>query len=418
MKKVIILLCLFFATLTGYSQQWSFLGLPNKNIGVIEVHPVNPNIILAADKGMTGHVYKSSNAGLTWDTVTYDPYNSFWFDLENPDTVFASFGIGCFDDGIYYSTDEGSTWQNLNWFYGPTCIIKVPYLGILIAGTKGGGVYRSVNNGANWVQINDSLDNNNVLSLTLAYLPIVPPAPMVLYVAGTKGGIYYYSDYLLVNPPSDYWHSTNTAVNSIIPAVTSNGGNEVWAAMGGGSWSDGMYHSIDFGVTWSVSEYWPYITDILMNPANGNTIYAADSGSGVKMTNNNGLSWKKINSNLGDSVVFCLAQGTSDTTRLYAGTSHGIYVWDVSAGVGCSDKDLNDQVALSPNPAKDVISIMIPQQEPYINVNISDVNGKVIKNYHFSGDKTEISIDDLAKGLYLVEINLGKSRVFKKFVKD
>lgn len=420
MKKQLLFLCLICAGIVSYSQQWTFLGFPDKQIGVVAVHPTNPNIIFVGDKGYSGYLYKSSNCGISWDTVAYDPYNSIIFHPQNLDTMYASLGTGSYNDGIFRSADIGNNWNAYAWMSKPTSLVRVEFGGMFIAGTRGGGVYKSTDNGGNWAQINDSLDNLNVLSLAVAYPPGIPEDPVVVYIAGTEGGIFYYPDHIFLNLPEEYWHSSNMATNSVIPAISASqlvGGSSMWAASGGGSWSDGMYHTDDNGVSWNLSEYWPFITDILVNPYDQSTVYAADSGRGVKRTINGGASWQTINAGLGDSVVYCLAQSPADTMHLYAGTAHGLYVYDFSTGISETGLSQNRDIAIYPNPANDKVSIITSGQKNS-KMEMTDIQGRVLKSLILQAPVTVMHIDNLERGLYIIKIFTGGHVITKKLIKQ
>ena len=179
-----------------------------------------------------------------------------------------------------------------------------------------------------------------------------------------------------------------------------------------------MYKST-YGITWDISEYWDFITDILINPLNlspiyePNTIYAADSVYGVKRTVNGGVSWETINDGLEDSVVFCLAQSPADTTLLYAGTSNGIYVWDISADI--EEVSNKNCIIIYPNPANEYITIegIYPGR-----IEIMNLQGKIIKKLNTSGTKTEIDISKLESGVYTIRIETNEEIIMKKFVKE
>jgi len=403
MKKQIVSLTLIFLVIYSYSQQWTFLGFPDEQINAIAVHPQNPNIIFVSGNNL----YKSSDGGINWDTVSFYSFNSIIFQPTNPDTIYATFGMGSFSDGIYKSSDGGNNWNILEWMNCVTSLtIPTSPQGILVAGTKGFGVYQSTDYGNTWALINDSLDNLNVLSLKC--INFVDCDSGLTYIVGTKGGIFYYSQFL-----EPYWHNTNTATNASVPAISSsnNVGYPLWAAIDGGSWSDGMYKSTDFGGTWTVSEYWPFITDILVNP-NPNTVYAADSSYGVKRTINGGASWETINSGLGDSVVYCLAQSRSDTTHLYAGTSSGVYVIDFSIGILEISNENN--IAVYPNPTNDKIEIESPKKT---NIEIINARGQIIEKLKTSNIKTKVDLTKYSSGVYIIKAKTDNGIIVKKIIK-
>jgi hypothetical protein len=408
MKKQILCLILVFLVFSGYSQHWTFLGFPDEKIQAIAVHPANPDIIFASSG--QGYLYKSSDGGIIWDTVAFDPFNSIVFHPDDPDTMYATLGNGSFSDGIYKSVDGGNNWSVIEWLYLSTSITIPGYpSGTLVAGTRGTGVYESNDYGSTWTQINDSLDNLNVLSL-IHINPCDCDSGQV-YFAGTEGGIFYY-DYDTGGP----WQNTNTATNATVPAFSFDGdgtGVSLWAAIDGGSWSDGMYKSTDYGTTWNVSEYWPWIIDILVDPVNSFTVYAADSVNGVKKTTNEGLNWQTINDGLGDSTVYCLAQSPADTIHLYAGTEHGLYVLNLSTGFS---ETLNENsITVYPNPVNDKIVI---ESSKKANIEIINSQGQIIENLKTSNTKTTVDLTRYSYGVYIIKIKTDKSITTKKIIKQ
>jgi hypothetical protein len=65
-----------------------------------------------------------------------------------------------------------------------TIVIDPHNFNILYAGTSGGGVFRSIDSGANWSPFNDGLTNPDVRVLAIA-----PGSPNTLY-AGIAGGVF------------------------------------------------------------------------------------------------------------------------------------------------------------------------------------------------------------------------------------
>jgi hypothetical protein len=102
---------------------WVALGPGNigGRIRSILIKPSDPSTILIG--AVAGGVWKSTNGGLNW-TATMDDKDpiaigSMVFDPKHPDTVFAGTGEGwgnsdaVYGNGIYRSTDFGSTWSEL-----------------------------------------------------------------------------------------------------------------------------------------------------------------------------------------------------------------------------------------------------------------------------------------------------------------
>ncbi|MCF8309619.1 MAG: T9SS type A sorting domain-containing protein [Bacteroidales bacterium] len=401
MKRVVLSLTLIFFTFYGYSQQWTFLDFPGEKINDIAVHPENPGTIFVCGN----KVYKSTDGGNSWDTV-YNHFNSIVFH-PNPDTMYATLGLGSYSDGVYKSGNGGDSWSISGWMFRASSVMVPSYPdGSVIAGSKGEGVYESSDYGNTWTQMNDSLTNKNVLALE----HINPGAPDSgqIYLAGTKGGIFYYPD------TGEYWHKANPATDlPPVPAFSSDStGDNLWAAIDGGSNSDGMYKSEDYGETWDVSEYWIFITDILVNPLNPNTVYAADSSGGVKMTTNGGMNWETINTGLDDSVVYCLALSQADTSKLYAGTLNGVYVMDFPNEV----REISENnMTVYPNPANDKLEIQLSKKA---KLEIRNARGQIIENLEMENTSTTLDITKYASGIYLIKAETDEGIMVKKFIKE
>ena len=123
---------------TDAGETWTFIGLRDMGqIGAIEVHPENPDIVYAAALGNAWAksdergVFRSRDGGRSWDQVLFTSDSVGAIDLElnpaNPDEIYAAMWRGqrqpwtiisgmeasAEEDGIWKSTDGGETWRIL-----------------------------------------------------------------------------------------------------------------------------------------------------------------------------------------------------------------------------------------------------------------------------------------------------------------
>ena len=123
---------------TDGGETWGHVGLREVGqIGAVEVHPTNPDIVYVAAMGKAFKptpdrgVYKSTNGGGTWTKVLFTSDSVGAVDLElnpaNPDEIYAAMYRGerkpwtiisgmeasGEEDGIWKSTDGGATWRYL-----------------------------------------------------------------------------------------------------------------------------------------------------------------------------------------------------------------------------------------------------------------------------------------------------------------
>ena len=175
-----------------------------------------------------------------------------------PGTWAGSYGKG----GVYRTTNEGTNWIAVNSGLTDTAVFAFAVSGsYLYAGILGGGVFRSTNDGSSWVQVNTGL--------------------------------------------------TNTSVYSLI-----TNGADLYAGTG-----DGVYRSTNNGASWAFTG----LTGNLVQAFEviGTNIFAGTQGFGVFRSTNNGSNWTEVNTGLTNQAVQCLnVMGAN----LYAGTFSGVFL--------------------------------------------------------------------------------------------
>jgi photosystem II stability/assembly factor-like uncharacterized protein len=163
---------------------WMFIGLRDVGqIGAVEVHPTNPNLVYVAaigdpfrptpDRG----VYRSADGGTNWDKVLFVSDSTGAVDLEfapdNPREIYASMWrgerkpwtiiSGAREGGIYKSTDGGDTWTKLTnglpqGLFGKSDLAVSPadpgrVYALIEAVEPEDGLYRSDDRGMTWRQV-------------------------------------------------------------------------------------------------------------------------------------------------------------------------------------------------------------------------------------------------------------------------
>ncbi len=168
---------------TDSGKTWVYAGLPtSQHIAAIRIHPANPDLLYVAVQGALygpgedRGVYKSVDGGATWRKVLYvnpltgacdlsiDPrnprilYAAMWDHQRTPWKI-RSGGPG---SGLYKSIDGGESWikltQGLPRELGKAGIAVSPANSNIIYAVveaERGGVFRSNNGGASWVQTNE-----------------------------------------------------------------------------------------------------------------------------------------------------------------------------------------------------------------------------------------------------------------------
>ncbi len=181
----------------------------------------------------------------------------------------------------------------------------------IFAGTYGGGVFLSTDNGISWTGVSTGLMDS--LVNTLAVSP--NGAGGVNIFAGTEGG----GVFLSTNNGTN-WTAVNSGLTSTLIRSLFVSGTNLYA----GTEDDGAFLSTDDGTSWTNLTY-----DFNGNNPNvyafavsGTNLFAATYG-GVFLSTNNGTSWTAVNSGLSDASVNALALSG---TNLFVGTE-GSGVW-------------------------------------------------------------------------------------------
>jgi len=232
-----------------------------------------------------GGVWKSGNAGTTWDNVSDGSIGAASIGAvavapSDPNVVYVGTGSGCprgnvmNGDGIYRSTDAGRDWTHLGLPDAgliPRIVVhpKDPdlvfaaVLGDIFEPSENRGVYRSRDGGANWER--------------------------VLYVSAQTGAVD-----LAINPsnPRELYAAMWSAERK--PWTLTDGSEE-----------GGLFKSMDGGTTWEpLTKGLPSgplgRIGLALSPSQPSRVWAqvttADDSGGLFRTDDSGRSWKRINS--------------------------------------------------------------------------------------------------------------------------
>ena len=251
-------------------KKWKAIGLQKAGqIGSVEIHPSNPDIVFVAAQGEPFQpnpergVYRTTNGGKTWERVLYIADSVGAVDIElapdNPEIVYAAMWrnerkpwtiisgankVG----GIYKSTDGGTTWKKMTTGLPRGLIGKIDLavspadpnrLYALVEAPKGeAGVYRSDDRGESFKLVSDKKE----LTDRPFYYCNIEANPLnadVIFVLATN---FYKSvnagkSWKEINPPHgdnhDMWiNPTDTSL-----FIQSNDGGANVTTNGGKSWS-------------------------------------------------------------------------------------------------------------------------------------------------------------------------------------
>ena len=189
-------------------------------------------------------------------------------------------------------------------------------------GTSADGMFKSLDGGDHWNQINIGLTDLKIYSMA-----IDPNNSQTIYV-GTETGLIFVS-----SNGGDSWAPTSFDAVKVLGITPPQPGRSVnTLAIGldsqtvyAGTYGVGVFKSDDGGITWSSkgdpasNKY--FVNALALDPSSPLTVYAATSGGGVIKSTNGGDSWSSANSGLPTySNATCLTLDQDNSQILYIGT--------------------------------------------------------------------------------------------------
>ena len=196
-------------------ESWQPTGLDRYAIWEIAVNPQNPDIIYVGTWGITAYAYeglavlRTLDGGVTWEVVLElkNAALALAIDPTCPDCIY----VGTHGSGVFKSLDGGETWRQINQGLREPKIWDLMIApwdpNYLFVATGGGGIYYSANSGDHWVEMNNGLENLNFSAIGL-----IPGQMNKIIAAGTSG---FYS-YTLSSPNS---HTTSEPTDVTAPIV-------------------------------------------------------------------------------------------------------------------------------------------------------------------------------------------------------
>lgn len=346
-----------------------------------------------------GKIYFSDDNGSSWDfyqvSETFAPILDIAF---KGDTIYA-----ITNGYVYYSTNSGLSWITANLYSVQLSSIIVIDNKIFVGTSGYDGIWLSTNGGLTWTQKNNGLTTIHVNCLAFDNLNIY---------AGTQSGLFISSDF------GDNWLKATSGISQTFYVVALKViGERIYA---GGIY--GVYSSTNQGVTWSFKG----LSNRIVRCISGyeNMIFAGTVSDGVYRSSNGGNSWQLYN----DGLIheFAMSIGIVDTT-LFTGIL-GFGLWNrplIIADVEKDKKYYPTDFLLSqnfPNPFNPSTSFeyQIPEFS-FVSIKIYDVLGKELRTLvdeEKSAGIYKISFDagNLPSGVYFYRIQAGSFIDTKKML--
>ncbi len=306
-----------------------------------------------------GGVWKTTDAGVNWQPITdgqigTGSVGAIGVSESDPNVIYVGMGEGTVrgnvshGDGMYKSTDAGTTWKNIGLKDSRHIlrvrvhprnpdIVYVAALGHLFGQNEERGVFRSTDGGKNWQRVLYRDDKTGATDLVIdptnanilyAGLWQVSRSPYSLESGGSGGGLFKSTD------AGDTW--TELTKNKGLPkgiignvGVAVSGANQtrIWAIVE--AEEGGVFRSDDAGKTWmrinedrSLRQRAWYYSRIYADPKNLDVVYVLNVQ--FHKSNDGGRTFTTINVPHGDNHDLWIAP--NDSSRMIYGDDGGASV--------------------------------------------------------------------------------------------
>ncbi len=298
-----------------------------KSMGIAANQSVLDIVVGSADVyAIAGKIYKSTNSGDLWEELTNSPSGMTNLHLTFGGTIFVGAEVSIGGQGIWRSTDGGTTWTQTSTGL-PSYVIGVTYYrsvssiasdgsGNLYASVNGGnatteaGIYKSTDNGGSWTRTSNGLfANANVKPV------IVSPNGMIY--AGVRNRVYKSTDSGANWVTSD---SIPIASSSLVRHIAVNSSAQVFA-----STSLGTFRAAEGGIGWSsINNPFSYAYDFIVTSDSSYISCGLDiwgTSGGIYQTTDGGATWN--DRNVGINNTFSLALAVTPNGAIFNGLGGG-----------------------------------------------------------------------------------------------
>ncbi len=387
----------------------NLLGIPINSIQFL-----NSKIITSSSN--YGNIYTSSFDGSDWNEGVSGK------NITSTGTVIYKSEGATYNNSFnsIYSSIDGYNWtlKNNNQVYGEIIMMKA--IGNTVyASTVSNRLFKSNDYGVTWTLISTISQINNILK-----------DGNTLYI--TSGAVYNTNDIYKSIDNGVNWISIkpNNLSNFISSAVLKGSDLYIGTAhrtSNGAIDSQGVFKSIDGGTSWSfVNNGFETlcVDDIIQS---NNILYTINEETNVSgnlrkmyMSADNGSSWQVISTSTLNGAIPQKLE--SNGNYLYCGTSNGLWRTSLSSlNSAVFSSASNSQIIIYPNPTNSKINIDCGSQSNLIGsqIKITNTLGQDIYNSILNRTVYEISLGSIAtSGLYFVTIinNQGKLIATQKII--
>lgn len=272
-----------------------FPSFSARRVTTLAIDPLLPATVYAGTMGDA--VYKSPDGGQRWlphnvglkDHVSF--VNQFVFHPALTENIYTATTVG-----VFYTKDAGRAWEErmngMKEVHIVTSIaINPKEPAVLYAGTTG-GIYRSEDGGMNWKKINNGLipetELMGAMALGVNAIEIDRTNPDVVYAGTTKGL------FRTVDQGAHWERIGQTLPDPFVCCLVLHPSDPTVLYLGGPA---GVWKSSDGGHAWQAVNQGLATLNIralAMAPTNARTLYVGTNGSGLYRSTDAGVTWAPV----------------------------------------------------------------------------------------------------------------------------
>jgi photosystem II stability/assembly factor-like uncharacterized protein len=350
--------------------------------------------------GTNQGVFRSTDNGSSWQAINTGLTPILVHALAvNGTTLIAGLSDQLGDGAVSVSTNNGANWATTTGISTAVMCLAVKGTNIFAGTSTGSGVFLSTNNGKNWKNVNVDMQGPNLQALSVNGSNIF---------AGTDQGIF------LSTNNGINWKTINTGLTDrYIYAMAAEKTNIL-----AGSTFDGVFLSTNNGTNWSPinNGLQGYQSISIAALAVSETNFFVGTDSGVFLSTDNGANWTAVNSGLTNDTVNAIGVVG---TNLFAGTNGGTWMRPLSEMISTGSVSPNERPATFtmqqnyPNPFKlhTLINYTTSVHEP-VRITLSNLLGEqlqILLSEDVDAGVHDLTINgnDLTSGVYVVTMSAG-----------
>jgi photosystem II stability/assembly factor-like uncharacterized protein len=186
-------------------------------------------------------------------------------------------------EDVYYATDDNSNWIATGIEYSLTIQIISNYI---FVGTYDNGMFYSKDNGLSWNEANEIMGGNQSLDTIPIYTLIRKNDNVYLGTINNQvdGGSLYFT-----NIESLIWTPLNNGIEGRVYSLATNG-NDIFA---GTNYSN-VFYTINEGQSWIKTHIGNFTDDVQSIVVKGDTIIAGTNSRGAYISTDKGGNWSSI----------------------------------------------------------------------------------------------------------------------------